>query len=43
LTITAGPDDDFSRFSGYKIDESDDGLISLDIYDNGLYRFDKST
>ena len=38
-----GPEEDFSSFSGYKIYESDDDLIWIDIYGKGLYTFDKST
>jgi ligand-binding sensor domain-containing protein len=42
----SGPDDDFSSFAGYKTyesDESDDGLIWLEVYGKGLYTFDKLT
>lgn len=39
----AGPDGDFSSFSAFKIDQSQDGLIWLDIYGKGLYTFDKQT
>ncbi|MFQ3190364.1 MAG: diguanylate cyclase (GGDEF)-like protein/PAS domain S-box-containing protein [Paraglaciecola sp.] len=39
----SGPDGDFSSFSVYKIYESDDGLIWIDVYGKGLYTFDKST
>ena len=39
----SGPEGDFSSFSGYKIYESEDGLIWLDVYGKGLYTFDKIT
>lgn len=41
--IISGPDDDFSSFSAYKIDETDDGLTWLQVYGKGLYTFDKIT